>query len=378
MKHSLGKIGIILLLVLSLHAEDFTVKMHADTLSPYVKEPVLLSVDFNQTNPKPILLFQFSIVPNTDYRIHQIYARHDDTLHHAHQHNLYEIYPLRSGDINITFKLIKRVTNDDKVRYYSSGDRDDFKKLETTDYPISLAPLKLHVKPLPKGTQLVGNFKLDVSLKQKKADAYAPIPLKVTISGNGYPPVLPHIITPDKSFTLFSEKPIAHIRHSQDGTHNTVIYPMAISAAHSFTLPETTLQAFNPKTERSYKLTIPAEPITITPVDKSTLVDKVDNPKPLTVNWQWLYPLLGYLSAFIAGFATAWLMKQRRKKTRMQTHPLKAKIDACADEKALLALLMAQGDKRFESVIGKLEASLYGDQNQTLKQLKQEAKEQLS
>ncbi len=382
MKHSLGKrfCSLVLLLLLSavLSAEDFSVHIETDNHTPYVKEAVLLWVDFNQTNPVPVLLFQFKVLPSKAYRIHQIYARHDDTLHHTHHHNLYEIYPLRAGDINITFSLVKRVTNDEKVRYFASGDRDDFKKLDTTDYPVSLSPVQLHVKSLPKGTQLVGDFKLDYTLKKKQADAYEPIPLKVTITGDGYPPVLSRIIKPNKDFTLFSEKPVAHIRHSQKGTHSTLIYPMAVSAARSFTLPETALQAFNPKTKRSYKLTIPAEPITITPVDKSTLVDKVDNPKPLTLNWAWLYTLLGYLSAFTAGFATAWLMKQRRIKTRTQPHPLKTKIDACADEKALLALLMAQGDKRFESVIGKLETSLYGNQKQTLKSLKQEAKEQLS
>jgi len=381
-KHSLGKhfysFALLLLLTVLLSAEDFTTHIEADNHSPYVKEAVLLWVDFNQTNPEPVLLFQFKVLPSKAYRIHQIYARHDDTLHHTHHHNLYEIYPLRTGDINITFSLVKRVTNDEKVRYFASGDRDDFKKLDTTDYPVSLPPVQLHVKPLPKGTQLVGDFKLHYTLKQKKADAYEPIPLKVTITGNGYPPILPHIIKPNKAFTLFSEKPVTHIRHSQKGTHSTVIYPMAISSAHAFTLPKTVLQAFNPKTAHSYRLTIPSESIAITPVDKTTLVDNIDNPKPLTVSWAWLYTLLGYLSAFLAGFATAWLIKQRRKKARTQSHPLKAKIDACTDEKSLLALLMAQGDKRFESVIGKLEASLYGNRKLTLKSLKQEAKEQLS
>jgi len=382
-KHSLGKhlysfAALLLLTTALLSAEDFTAHIEADNHTPYVKEAVLLSVDFNQTNPEPVLLFQFKVLPSKAYRIHQIYARHDDTLHHTHHHNLYEIYPLRAGDINITFSLVKRVTNDEKVRYFASGDRDDFKKLDTTDYPVSLPPVQLHVKPLPKGTQLVGDFKLHYTLKQKKADAYEPIPLKVTITGDGYPPILPHIIKPSKAFTLFSEKPVTHIRHSQKGTHSRVIYPMAISSAHAFTLPKTVLQAFNPKTAHSYRLTIPSETITINPVDKTTLVDNIDNPKPLTLSWAWLYTLLGYLSAFLAGFATAWLIKQRRKKAHTQSHPLKAKIDACTDEKSLLALLMAQGDKRFESIIGKLEASLYGNRKLTLKSLKQEAKEQLS
>ena len=376
-KHSLGKLIVLFGLLQGLYGEDFTAHLHATTHTPYVKEPVYLSVEFNQTNPVPVLLFQFGITPSKAYEIHQIYAHHDDTLHHTHHQNLYLIYPLQAGDINVTFSFVKRVTNDEKVRYFASGDRDDFKKLDTTDYTIALAPLQLHVKALPKNTQLVGEFTLHHTLKTKEAKAYEPIPLQVTIAGKGYPPVIPDLIPPSKTFTLFSQPPHAQIRHTQKGTECRVIYAMAVSAPHSFTLPQTTLHAFNPRTQRRYTLTIPPEPVTVTPVDKRSLVDRTDTPEPLQPEGAWIGQLLGYLSAFVAGFATAWLIKQRRNTIRTQPHPLNTKIEASADAKALLALLLAQNDRRFKHVIEKLEAVIYGKQSYTLNSLKQEAKEQL-
>ena len=379
MKPNRGSLWLIWLLPLLLCAEDFTWHIHANNEAPYQKEAVLLNVDLNQTNPAPVLLFQFQVNPSPDYRIHQIYARHDDTLHHTVHHNLYEIYPLRTGDINVTFSLIKRVTNDEKVRYFASGDRDDFKKLDTDDYPVALPPLTLHVKPLPQGTQLVGDFNLSFTLGSTHVKAYEPIAFKVTITGDGYPPVLKQIISPNKAFTLFSEKPIVSIRHSQRGTHNRIIYPMALSATHSFILPRTELKAFNPKTAHRYVLTIPPQHITVDPVPIDTLVDKVDTPKPLQPDWGWVSTLLGYLIAFAAGFATAWLLRFTRKQTiTHREDPIAAKIKACSGKKALLTLLMAHDAERFASVIAKLESDLYGDTSHTLTSLKQEAKELLS
>ncbi len=378
-KRSRGNLLLMLLLTQLLFAEDFSWHIHADNETPYQKEAVLLKVDLNQTDPTPVLLFQFQVNPGPDYRVHQIYARHDDTLHHTVHHNLYEIYPLRSGDINVTFTLIKRVTNDEKVRYFASGDRDDFKKLDTDDHPVALPPLKLHVKPLPEDTQLVGDFNLSFSLGSTHAKAYEPIAFRVTIEGDGYPPVLKEIIPPSKDFTLFSEKPIISTTHSQQGTHNRIIYPMALSATHSFTLPRTELRAFNPKTAHSYVLRIPSQHITVDEVPVDTLVDKVDTPKPLQPDWNWMFDYLGYLIAFGAGFATAWLFKFTRKhKSTYREDPIIAKIQSSKEKKALLTLLMAHDAHKFAPVITKLESDLYGTTSHTLTSLKQEAKELLS
>jgi hypothetical protein len=154
-KQNRGSVMLLLLILLwiPLFAEDFSYTITPSKSDPYLKEPVLLHVDLNQTNPQRVLLFQFNVNPSDAYTVRMLSAHHDDTLHHASIQNTYELYPLRTGDINITFSLIKRVTNEEKVRYFSSGDRDDFKKLETEDFPIVIPPLQLHVKPLPKETQ---------------------------------------------------------------------------------------------------------------------------------------------------------------------------------------------------------------------------------
>jgi len=377
-KHSPGKLFLFFAILLSLlGAEDFSFSTHVDVPDPYVKEAVLLSVDLNQTNHDIVLLFNFDLKPSPDYTFQRIDSKETDSYHNAKVHYLYLVYPLKSGDVKIGFDLVKRVTNDESVAYSFSGDRDNVKGLVTQNTTVALPPVILHVKPLPKGTQLVGDFKLNYEIKQTKAKAYEPIPFEVTISGRGYLPLLKNLIPKSDAFTLFSEKPIIHTSHSKEGLQSRVIYPMALSAKENFELPAIKINAFDPKKERSYTLEILTTRFQIEKADVNTLVDKVDNPAPYRTDWSWLTTLLGYLVVFGAGFASGWLFKWHKKQRHDLQHPLIEKIDACKEKKTLLQLLLAHDAVTFAPVIRKLEADLYGKRSTTLKSLKQEAKEQL-
>ena len=380
MKHNPGRRFWLLITILLgiLHAEDFRFDARTDILDPYVKEGVLLSIDLNQTNHDIVLLFNFDLKPSPDYTFQRIDSKESDSYHNAKVRYLYLLYPLRSGKIDIGFDLIKRVTNDESVAYSFSGDRDNVKGLVTQNTRIDLPPLHLNVKALPKGISLVGDFSLTHKLEKTEAAPYEPIPFQVTIKGKGYPPLLKTLMPQHTPFTLFLEKPIIHTSHSEAGTQSTVTYPMALSHEKDFTLPALTLYAFDPKKERRYTLTVPATDIHIIKSDVNSLVDTVDTPPPLHTNWHWLTTLLGYLMAFGAGFATAWVVKWQRKHPRKEaTHPLAEKIDACKEKKTLLQLLLAHDTVRFSSVIDALEADLYGKKSTSLTTLKQHAKEQL-
>ena len=379
MKQNRGRVAALLFALLSavVCAEDFDFTIHPSTLAPYEKEPVLLSIDINQTNPEPILLFLFDVNKSRHYRVEQINAIHDNTLHHAKEHYLYLLFPLKTGTMEVNFSLTKRVTNDDKVRYFFSGDRDDFKKLETTDSNIPVSPLKLQVKPLPKGTQLIGNFKLDYLFKPKKVEAYEPVSLRITIEGDGYPPLIENIYPKQEGVSIFASKPVL-TRHVDEHTvHYKAVYDLALASGKSFDTLPVTLQAFDPKRQKRYTLTIPSEHIEVTRPDTATLVDKTDTPPPLQSSWREFGSFLGYLLAFGAGFLSAWLLKWHRK-TKTKANPLAERIDESKEKKQLLQLLMAEDAQRFAPVIDRLEADLYGNESHTLKQLKQEAKELLT
>ena len=380
MKTTLGRYAVLLMsfFLLFLHAEDFSHTIATNKQNVYLKEPILLSVDLNQTNPDTILLFHFQINPSKAYKIVQLQAKYDNTFHHLKHHNLYEIFPLRTGDINVTFTLVKRVTDIDKVRYFSSGDRDDFKKLETSDSLITLPAVQLHVKPLPKEIKLVGDFTLDYTIDTHTPKAFSPVSWKVTLKGNGYTPLIKDLIPKSPDYKTFTEKPLVKTISTPQGIINSVTYLFALSSQKSYTLPAITLKAFSPTTHKSYLLSIPQQHFEVQNIDKTSLVDKYDSPVPQHINWSWFTTLLKYLFVFFVGYFTAYALRWKRKKVQKYVHPLIEKIKESNTEKILLQVLMSHEEgKRFTEVIEKLEASLYKDIKTPLKILKKEALEKI-
>jgi len=284
-KQNLGKYWLFfLLLAVTIRAEDFTYNLSISKQNAYLHEPLKLTMDINQTNPNVILLFKFMIQQSNEYKVNILVNKHDENLHHI----VYEIYPLKVGESTLKFSFTKRVTDEAKVRYFSSGDRDDFKKLETIDSSIHIPDMPLHIKALPKGTQLVGDFTLKYTFKTHHAKAYETLPLLVTLKGKGYPPLLDNILPKDLNVTLFTDKPTHDIHVSEQGTYSTVTYAISLAHDKDFHLPDIRLKAFSPSTQKPYVLTIPEQDFKITPVKVSNLVDNIDSPSLLKADWSWL------------------------------------------------------------------------------------------
>ena len=360
-----------------LHGENFVYDFHISKQDPYEKEALLLSIDLNQTNEDIVLFFDLAVKKSDAFLVEQIDSSQDNTLHHARIHYRYILYPLKTGKVNVAFDLVERVTNEEKVAYSFSGDRDDFKKLETKDRRVNVPLIPLHVKALPKGTELVGDFKLSYEVKKHQVESYEPIAMKVIIEGEGYPPVREHLYPGGKGFTLFTQKPLVRKIPMKDHLKYKVTYVMALSHEKSFTLPKLSLPAFNPVTKKTYQLTIPEQHFEITQPKAANLLDKTDNPKPLHTDFSWLTSLLGYLVVFLAGYFTALAWKWKRKMAAGEKDPLIEKVAACKEEKALLQLLMATDSKRFENAIGKLEKEIYGKGKSNFKKIKQAVLEQI-
>lgn len=375
MKNNLGKTILFLLAFVLLQAEDFSYNFKVDKTHPYVKEAVILSLDIQQSNKDIVLLFTFDLKKSDKYQFQRLNIEETDSYHNAQIHYEYLIYPLKEGEIDLEFELLKKVTTDDSIAYSFSGDRDNIKGLVTTDTKVSLPPLRLKVKSLPEGTLFVGDFTLTHQFKTHKAKPHEPFPFQVHIEGQGYPPLLESILPKEGTFTRFTERPLVKSIATSKGTQNSVSYPMALSHAKSFTLPTITIKAFNPKTETSYFLSVPSQHFDIEEIPKDTLIDSHDTPKPFSMDWSWLINLLSYLIVFGAGYLSALAWKWQKKKVQRSLHPLHEKITNCKDERMLLQVLMATDDKRFTPSIQKLEASLYGDGKINLNKVKQEAQD---
>ena len=362
MKNSLGRVLLFLLLISSVYAQnDFTHKFTLSNTNPYIKEAITLKLDLAQTDNSKVMLFKFDLKKSDTYKFWRIDTKTKDEYHALKVSYTYLIYPLQEGAIELKFDLLQMLTTDDKVAFSFSGDRDNTRGLNKTDIPIILPPLSLTVKAIPKDTDIVGDFSLSWDIKKHSAQAYEPLPIKVTIKGEGYPPNIVTLIKPSKVYTLFSEAPIAKSRNDSNSTKNNFIYPLALSAKKSFVLDPIIIKAFNPKTQKAYQLILEKQNFTISKPNIKELIDTEDNPKPLQTNWDWIGSFLGYISIFIAGFLSAksieWKKNQRKEKA--QEEDLDQEIKATKNPKKLLALLLATNKEAYKERIEKLEKSLY-------------------
>lgn len=370
--HQFASGFLILIFALStLNAQGFTSKFTLSNYTPYVKEPFILTLDIEQTDHDKVMLFNFSPKANKAYEFHRLDIKKKDDYHAAKIHYIYLIYPLKSGKIDLAFNLLQMVTTDEKVAFSFSGDRDNVRGLNKIDIPITLTPISINVKPLPQGTQLVGDFKLSYTLKNKKVKAYEPLPITLVLKGRGYPPLVNNIIPPSKKFSLFLGQPLQKIFKTPKGIEGSVTYSLALSAKESFTLPTITIKAFDPEKNRSYQLNIPKQDFNITQTDIKSLVDNIDSPQPLQSDWSWIGKVLGYIVAFVSGFLSAYFIKWRPKYQIMQTKDkFKTDVGACSSHKELLTLLLATDSNRYQNAIEELERSIYGKKRVSLERIK--------
>ncbi len=376
MRNNLGSLLLwVALLLNTLYAHDgFTTKFTLDKETPYLKEAVVMQLDIEQTDHSKVMLFKFSPKQSDRYEFHRLDIQKEDSYHAAKIHYSYLIYPLQAGKVEIEFDLLEMITTDEKVAFSFSGDRDNTRGLHTTDVPITLAPLTLNVKALPKGTQLVGDFKLSYDIKKESADAYEPLPIKITIKGEGYPPLL-HTLIPQepKKYSIFAGKVKVKSLKSTQGNRSEVHYPFALSAKESFTLDTINLQAFDPKRAVAYRLTIPKQHFTIKQPDRETLLDKYDSPKRLQSDWGWLFTFMSYVVVFIAGFLSAKSLKYSLKLKHSEVKDaFFTQVEHTKTHKELLALLLATDSQRYEHAIELLEQSIYNKKKISLEKIKKE------
>jgi hypothetical protein len=352
-----------------LFANDICYDFHLSNKTPYVDEGVFLDVNISQEDDSVVMLFKFNLKKSKRYTFHQIAFKEHDDYHHLKHEYKYLVYPKEAVNVAIELEMTKSVTDDDKVAYAISGDRDNVKGLVKKDSKVELKPLNLEVKPLPKGTQLVGAYTLIYELDKMTTEAYEPVHLKVMLKGKGSLPPL-ELLPQSKSYHLFTQAPKVKRLHSSKGTFNTVEWDYAISAKEDFVLPKVVLKVFNPKTKKSYELKIPSQAITVTEVLKESLLDKEDTPsisKP--IDWSWLGWLFSYMAVFVAGFLMPRDILKRRW-VHKNREDIKDEVANAKTHKELLKVLLARNNLKDKEAIKLLEDTLYRGKSYSLSVIK--------
>jgi len=360
-------IGILLFISLSF-ANDISYNFHISNKTPYQNEAIFLDVNISQEEHSTVMLFKLNLKKSSAYDFHQIGFKENDKYHDLKHQYKYLVYPKQVGKVALEFEMIKSLTDDDKVAYAISGDRDNVKGLVKKDIVIDLKPLLLSVKALPKGVDLIGDYKLSYELDKTSTDAYDPVHLKVLLKGKGNISSL-ELLPKDEAYYLFTQAPKVKLLHHSKGTTVNAEWDYAISAKESFVLPKVLLKAFNPQTNNSYELVIPSQAIEVKSVAVETLVDSEDMPlRSKGFDWSWLGWLLSYVAVFVAGFLMPRDFFKRKIKEKVSS--FEDEVTNVKTHRELLKLLLGRNDKRYDKAIGSLESVLYNGKKVSLVTIK--------
>ena len=355
-----------------LHAQDdVAYSFHLSTTTPYQQEAVLLDVNISQLEHSKVMLFNFTLKNSKDYSFHQIGLEEREKYHDLRHEYSYLIYPKKSGKVKLEFKMIKSLTDDDKVTYSISGDRDSVKRLEKEDIEVNLRPMLLEVKALPQGVDLVGDFKLTHTLDKQKTDAFDPINLKVELKGRGSIQTF-ELLKDNKNYRLFHQAPNVKRFYSKEGTTTDIKWEYAISAKDSFLLSTVELRVFNPKSKKLYTLKIPEYKINVNRVANESLVDSENTPiVSKSIDWAWWRWLFSYISVFVAGYLMPRdLFKRKRLVRKSNDDILAKKIKSATSHKELLLILLRENSTNYSKVIEALELVVYKGHKTSLSKIK--------
>jgi len=360
------------LLLNTLHADDMSYTFKLSTSTPYMNEATLLEVNLTQENHSNVMMFKFNLEKSNDYDFHQVAFTEHEKYHDLRHEYRYLIYPKKTGAVSLEFELIKSLTDDDKVAYAISGDRDNVKGLVKEDIVVEVEPLNLQVKPLPKGVTLVGNFQLTYTLDKKETDAFDPVNLKVNLKGKGrveHFELLPN----SKSYTLFTQKTKYDVSNSRVETSTIIEWDYAISAEKDFVLPKLVLKAFNSKTQKVYELVLPQQNIKVNEVKSSSLLDKEDFPASFSgFDWEFWRWVFSYVFVFLAGFLMPRDLFRRGKvlSEKSEEDVLVEKISTAKTHRELLQILLLENDMKYSKAISLLEGVVYNGGKESLSKIK--------
>ncbi len=160
----------------------------------------------------------------------------------------YLLIPLRSGSFNLPPFVAELTWQDPKTYLY-------------TVHRYSSTERKLRVLEIPNSLELVGDFRLRLRSDRNSSEAYNPIHLEITLSGEGNLEYLKPFNLHIKDATIYPSAPKVSIRATAKGYISTFTQRFTVISDRDIKVPPLRLIYFNTKTAIAQTLQTP--PLTI-------------------------------------------------------------------------------------------------------------------
>lgn len=367
MKKHLGDLLLILFFAhISLYANNLaSYNLIANKHEAFVKEPIKITFFAKQKDNTDHMFFLLKPKSSALYKIKLLKKVINDKKYHSSTTSFtYILFPLKAGNIKISFDFIIQTASDKAVAQSFVEDHDDNIGIQTSNKKISLAPILLTIKALAQPVDLVGDFHLQSKIDTQEISQYNDVNLLYTLQGSGYMVHLKYLLPSTHNVTMFSDVQTLSSKLTQNGYSVKKEYNYALSAKKNFLIPSVVLKAYSPSLHQFYTLKIPSYKIKVTQINPETLLDKNEVPQEKRyLNFISIEQFISYIFIFLSGFFVAKITNVQFTRKKKEKKYLDIK-ESQSPKELILVLLNNYNNKDINPYIAKLEKLQYSKESQ--------------
>ena len=362
-----GKLIIFFLLIFSVilnaNTQYASYKIKTSKNIIFVNEPIFITFHVRQKTKDEVMFFDFKAQDNTNFEIVALESkRHEFNYHDAEKIFKFLVFAKKAGDFKLKFDFQVRRASDDAVAQAYTGSRDNVKSIPTIKVKMPQQEVSLHVEPLKKSTQAVGNFRLSMSIKKLSSNSYDAINIRYNLSGEGYLDEKFEPIKDIENTSIFRSQKKLPSKATQNGFIYNIEYNYAIVAKDNFIIKPAQLNTFSYKQKKYLTQLTEEKYISITKLDINTLIDEEDIPKN-NIDFDEYIKYIYNLMIFISGFLVAKLLKFLPKSKNNKEDIFKNIKQSKTAQELLKASIMLSSKYALHVELKELEEIVYKDNN---------------
>lgn len=364
MKSTLGKISILLLLCINLFSDSELARysLTANKTDVYEKEAVKISFVAHQTQHDNIMFFFLEPKKSNKYDIALLQKSAQEIAYHEKQTTFtFLLFPLVDGEVEVDFDFTIKVASDDAVAEIYTGGRDNVEWIQTNDTKVKIKPIKLSVKRLEEGVDLVGDFKLATKIDKIAINEYETLNATYTLQGLGFDKIDIEPISKIKDVNIFSDVTKFYNKETENGYEIKREFHYALLSNKDFKIEKKKFKCYSPSKNVYYTLQTNEYNISVSTLDKSELVDTINYPKKVDY-FKDVKDFLIYIFIFSIGFISAKIVptKLYMFKTKSEFSDIK---NSKTPKELLYTLAKNYSKVDFKEHLNKLENIVYADAN---------------
>ena len=338
----------------------YDLSISVDKNEVYVGEAIEFTLKFKYKKNLEIVNLDYKKPTFENFWVKELkpQEKQDNFIEYVEQEIKYLLFPQKEGIVDLDAVRIDVVTVKNN---YNGG---FYLSTPTVSTPVYSNKLKLNIKALPQGINLIGDFKIKSTIDKTAVKQGEAVSFKLYVDGRGNIDDLDEIALKIPSATIYDNpaKKEYDLKNNLYGGSYSKIY--SIVAKNDFTIPSVEIKYFDPNTKqikivktKSYDIKVEA-----IEVKNSTLevqeVKKVVKEKVTVVkidqNEKILYFIIGLCSGIFV--VIIYLLIKNRKKTKTETPLIKlVKKSKSPDELFKVLVVYINIDEELDKIIYKLE-----------------------